>query len=125
MSIMTVTLTFHNSGWLEPIVLMTIMIVTVTFYNSGWMEPIVLMTIMIVTVTFYNSGWLEPLLERVATGEPLIIAPIIDVIFKDTFAVEGTELNYLGGVHLETLEFKWLPLSDKRRNNHPKHTPYK
>ena len=84
-----------------------------------------MMFIMFVTITFHNSGWLEPLLERVATGEPLIVAPVINVIFKDTFAVDGTPLKELGGVHLETVEFKWLPLSDKRQNNHPKHEPYK
>ena len=84
-----------------------------------------MMVIMLITITFHNSGWLEPLLERVATGEPLIVAPVINVIFKDTFAVDGTPLKELGGVHLETVEFKWLPLSDKRRNNHPEHEPYK
>ena len=61
-----------------------------------------------------STGWLEPFLDRVATGEPLIVAPVINTVFKDTFAVDGSPLNDLGGVHLETLEFKWLPLSEER-----------
>ena len=56
-----------------------------------------------------------------ATGEPLIVAPVINTVFKDTFAVDGSPLIDLGGVHLETLEFKWLPLSEKRRKDHPEY----
>ena len=71
------------------------------------------------------AGWLEPLMDRVAADGTVIIAPVINIIFKDTFAVEFAPLNFLGGVNLMNIEFKWLPINEARRKNHLEHEPYK
>ena len=76
---------------------------------------------------FYSclTGWLEPLLDRVATGEDLIVAPVINGIDYDTFAVDREQLTVLGGFHLHSISFDWIPLSPERQAGHPQHEAYK
>ena len=73
----------------------------------------------------FSLGWLEPLLDRVAADGTVIVAPMIDTISKDTFAVRDPELAQIGAVHIPTVEFKWLPMNEARQRNHPPHEPYK
>ena len=60
-----------------------------------------------------------------AADSTVNIAPVINTIFKDTFAVEFGPLAYLGGINLMNIEFKWLPISQERLKNHREHEPFK
>ena len=71
------------------------------------------------------TGWLEPLLDRVATGEPLIVAPEINTIDDHTFEVKGGQYGLLGGLDLEKLEFEWFKSTEERMKNHSVQEPYK
>ncbi len=76
-----------------------------------------------------NQMWAEPLLERIKEKENTVVAPVIDVINKETMEYERDETGYVhvGGFSWNGL-FYWIKIPDyerrsKRYHHEPTRTP--
>nr|KAG5693526.1 hypothetical protein BaRGS_006228 [Batillaria attramentaria] len=58
------------------------------------------------------DGWLEPLLYEVSRNSSVAVAPIIDIIDKDTMAVVQA-VESMGGVDLRHMTFTWSRLTPR------------
>jgi len=53
-----------------------------------------------------NEMWIEPLMAKIKANEKMVVAPIIDVINKDTFDYIGADAHLTGGVTW-AMVFRW------------------
>ncbi|CBY32818.1 unnamed protein product [Oikopleura dioica] len=53
-----------------------------------------------------NKNWIQPLMQRIQQNPKIVVAPIIDVINKDTFSYIGADAFLTGGVSW-AMVFRW------------------
>jgi len=63
------------------------------------------------------AGWLEPLLDRIATNQSNVVAPVIDVIDDKTmqYKFAGAKATNVGGFDWN-LQFNWHGIPQREMN---------